>query len=53
MTAKILPTTRKINIIEKMKFAMTAFNVDNKTFKIYIIALAELIIMPIYPFCKV
>ena len=49
--AEALPTTRKVEIINKKKFAAAALNVDDKTFMVYIAALAEPIIMPIYPSC--
>ena len=52
MAAETLPTTRKVEIINKREFATAALNEDNETFVIYVAALAELITIPIYPSCQ-
>ena len=51
MAAEALPTTRKVEIIDKKEFAVAALNADDETFMVYIAALVELIIMPIDPSC--
>ena len=48
MTTKALSTTRRVEIINKREFMAAALNVDDETFVMYIAALAELTIMPIY-----
>ena len=48
---EVLPTTRKMEIIDKREFTAAALNVDNKTFVVYAAALAELTTMLIYPSC--
>ena len=53
MAAEALPTTRRVEIIDKNEFAAVALNADDKTFVVYVAALAELTTMPIYPFCQV
>lgn len=50
-TAKILLTTKKIEIVDEKKFTVVALNANNETLVIYIAVLMELIIMPIYFFC--
>ena len=47
-----MPTTKWVEIIRKKEFAIAAIDVDNKTFVVYVVALAELIIISIYLFCK-
>ena len=49
MAAKVLSTTRKIEIISKIKFAMAVLNADDKTFMVHITALVELSTLPIHP----
>ena len=49
MAAEALLTTRRVEIIDKKKFAAIALNADNKTFVVHIMALAEPITMLIYP----
>ena len=46
--AKALPTTRKMEIIDKSEFAAATLNVDNETFVVHIATLAEPTIMPIH-----
>ena len=48
IAAEALPTTRRVEIIDKREFAVAALNVDNKTFIVYVAALVEPMIMPIY-----
>ena len=50
IAAEALPTIRKLEIIDKMKFAAATLNEDNKTFIVHIVALAKLITIPIYSF---
>ena len=49
-TAKnALLTTRKVEIIDKKKFAATALNEDDETFVVHVVALAKPTTMPIHP----
>ena len=48
MAIEALPTTRKMEIINKKKFAAASLDVDSKTFVIHIVALVEPTTMPIY-----
>ena len=48
-----LPTTRKVEIINKREFAAAALNADDKTFMVHVAALAKPTIMPIHPSCQV
>ena len=41
--------TKIVETIDKIKFAVAALNVDNKTFMMQVVALAEPTTMPIYP----
>ena len=50
--AKVLPTTRKVEIINKREFAVAVLNTDNETFMVHIAALVKPITMPIYPSCQ-
>ena len=50
MAVEALPTTKRVEIINKREFAAAALNADNKTFGVHIAALAELTTMPIYLF---
>ena len=52
MAVEALPTTRKVEIIDKREFVAAALNTDNETFVVYIAALAEPMTMPIYSFCQ-
>ena len=45
---KVLPTTKRIEIIDKREFAATALNIDNKIFLVYVAALAKPTIIPIH-----
>ena len=47
--AKTLPTIKKVEIIDKKKFAVAVLNADDKTFMVHVAALAEPTTMPIYP----
>ena len=49
--AEALPTTKKVEIIDKKKFAAAALNTDNKTFVVHVAALAEPTTMPIFSSC--
>ena len=49
MAIEALPTTRRVEIIEKREFAVVALNIDNKTLVVHIMALAKPTIMPIHP----
>ena len=48
MAAEALPITKRVEIIDKKKFAAATLNADNKTFVMYITALAEPTTMSIY-----
>ena len=52
MAAKALLTTRRVEIINKNEFAVTALNVDDKIFLVHIVALVEQIAILIYLFCQ-
>ena len=39
--AKALPTTKRVEIIDKREFAAAALNADDETFLVYVVALAE------------
>ena len=41
-----------MKIFDKKKFIVVALNADDKIFVVHVTALAELRIMPIYPFCQ-
>ena len=47
-----LPTTRRVETIDKKKFTAAILNVDNETFVVHIAALAKSTIMPIYSSCQ-
>ena len=47
--AETLPITRRVEIIDKREFMTAVLNADDKTFVIYVAALAELTTMPIHP----
>ena len=47
--AEALPTTRRVEIIDKREFAVAALNVDDETFVVHVAALAEPTTMPIDP----
>ena len=51
MTEEALATTKRVEIIDKKRFATAALNADNETFVVHVAALAEPTTMPIYPFC--
>ena len=44
-----LPTTRRVEIIDKREFAAAALNADDETFVVHVAALAEPTTMPIHP----
>ena len=46
-----LPTTKRVEIIDKREFAIAALNADNETFVIHVVALSKPTIMPIYLSC--
>ena len=48
MAAEALPTTRRVKIIDKKKFAVAVLNADNKTFMLHVAALVEPTTMPIH-----
>ena len=52
MAAKTLPTTRRVEIINKKEFAVAAINADDKTFVVHIAALVEPTTMLIYSSCQ-
>ena len=52
MAAKALPITKRVEIINKRKFAVAALNADDKTFVIYVVALVEPTTMPIHSSCQ-
>ena len=47
--AKALPTTRRVEIINKREFAAAALNTDDETFVVHVAALAEPTTMLIHP----
>ena len=47
--AEALPTTRRVEIIDKREFAAAALNADDETFVVHVAALAEPTTMPIHP----
>ena len=51
MAAEALPTTRRIEIIDKREFAAAALNTDDKTFVVHVAALVKPMTMLIHPFC--
>ena len=52
MAAKALPTTRRVEIINKEEFAVVALNADNETFVMHVAALVKPITISIYPSCQ-
>ena len=46
--AETLPSTRRVEIVDKKEFPTALLNVDDETFVVYIIALAESKTIPIY-----
>ena len=50
--AEALPTTMRVEVINKNEFAAAALSVDNETFMMHVVALAEPSTMPIYSFCQ-
>ena len=50
--AETLPTTRRVEIIDKKEFAAAVLNTDNETFVVHVAALAEPTTMPIHPSCQ-
>ena len=52
MVAEALPTTRRVEIIDKTEFAAAALNADDETFVVHVAALRELTIILIYPSCQ-
>ena len=53
MGAKMLPTTRRVEIIDKSEFVVAVLNTNDKIFMMHIVALAKLTSMPIHSFCQV
>ena len=51
MATEALPTNRKVKIIDKREFAAAALNADNEIFVMHVAALAEVMTIPIHPFC--
>ena len=49
---KVLPMTKRVEIIDQNVFAVAALNLDDKNFIVHEAAIAEQIIIPIYPFCQ-
>ena len=52
MAAEALPTTRRVEIIDKKELAAVALNANNKTFVVHIASLVEPTPMPIHNFCQ-
>ena len=52
MATKALLTTKRVEIIDKKKFATAILNAERETFVVHIAALAEVTIMPIYISCQ-
>ena len=50
--AKALSMTRRVEIINKKKFAIAVLNADNETFVVHVTALVEPTTMPIHPSCQ-
>ena len=53
IAAEALPIIRYVKIIRKREFTIAVLDINNEIFVIYIVALAELIIISIYSFHKV
>ena len=49
MAAEVLSTTKRVEIIDKKKFAAAVLNADDEVFVVHIAALAKPTNMPIYP----
>ena len=47
--AEALPTTKRVEIIDKKEFATATLNADNETFVMYVATIMEPTIMPIHP----
>ena len=47
-----LPTTSRVETIDKKNSTVAALKVDNEIFVIHLVALVELITMPIHPSCQ-
>ena len=52
MTVEVLPMTKRVEIIDKKKFAVAALNADDETFVVHIVTLAGLMTMLIYLSCQ-
>ena len=52
MATEALQTTRRVEIIDKKEFVAVVFSADNEIFIVYVAALAEPIIISIYPSCQ-
>ena len=50
--AEVLPITKKVEIIDKREFVVVPLNADDKTFVIYVVALAESTIILIHLSCQ-
>ena len=46
--AEALPTTRRVEIINKRDFTAAALNADDETFVVHVVALSEPTTMPIH-----
>ncbi len=49
MVVEALPTTSRVEIINKKKFAKTALDKNSETFVVYVVTLEVSTAMPIYP----
>ena len=52
IAVEVLPTTGKVEIIDKKVFAAAVLNADDETFVVHIVALAEPTTMSIYLSCQ-
>ena len=52
MAAEALPTTQRVEIIDKREFIAAALNVDSEIFVLHVAALAEPTTIPIYLSCQ-
>ena len=50
--AEALPTTKRMEIIDKKEFAVAALNANNKIFVLHIVTLAKPTTIPIHPSCQ-
>lgn len=52
ITAKVLSTTKRVELINKREFAIAALDKNIEIFMIYIATLSATLVMQIHPFCQ-